>query len=143
MHTTAMAKYIYCGLRTGPMPGQIDPTGFVSESLRVLSSLTLNRKIQWRRDVLSLAEPSIEWMGMDPWKETEQFKESFKHSSPGHKLFGMTLINLLAHLRNRALVLFDEPETYLHPSLLEYTLRLLRKWLREKNSFALVAIIHH
>ena len=49
-----------------------------------------------------------------------------EHLSAGQKLVALTLSNLAVHLRPGSIVLYDEPETHLHPNLLSALLRALR-----------------
>jgi predicted ATPase len=59
--------------------------------------------------------------------------------SSGHKLVLLTLAKALAKIRNGSILLFDEPETHLHPQLLSSLMRLLHMMLHAFNSHAIVA----
>jgi ABC-type glutathione transport system ATPase component len=47
--------------------------------------------------------------------------------------------SLAAHIQSRSLVLFDEPETHLHPPLLAALMHTLRRLLSKRKAFAVIA----
>lgn len=63
----------------------------------------------------------------------------FMRLSTGHKIAVLAIYGLIACLQERSLVLFDEPETHLHPPLLSAMMHALRRILRRYESSALVA----
>ncbi|RWO40226.1 AAA family ATPase [Mesorhizobium sp.] len=77
----------------------------------------------------------VDWqalLGPDP-------RASFLGWSTGHKITLHAIASLVAHTTRKSLVLFDEPETHLHPPLIAGVLHALRLVLEEKNAFAIVA----
>ncbi|MER9946222.1 ATP-binding protein [Mesorhizobium sp. M0092] len=71
-------------------------------------------------------------IGADP-------RSSFLGWSTGHKIMLHAIASLVAHTTRKSLVLFDEPETHLHPPLIAAVMHALRLVLEEKNAFAIVA----
>jgi hypothetical protein len=59
--------------------------------------------------------------------------------SPGHKLVLLTLTRLVETVDERTLVLIDEPEAHLHPTLLSMLIRTLSDLLRQRNGVAIIA----
>jgi predicted ATPase len=59
--------------------------------------------------------------------------------STGHKIVLNIVVQLVAHLQERSLVLIDEPESHLHPPLLAALLRSVSVALEERDSFAVIA----
>jgi hypothetical protein len=57
----------------------------------------------------------------------------------GHKMACLGFTHLIARLRRRTLVLFDEPELHTHPRLLSLMMRELALLLEEHESFAVVS----
>jgi len=57
----------------------------------------------------------------------------------GEKTVLSVLTRLLAKLRDRSFVIFDEPETNLHPSLLAGLLRVLHGWLEDFDGWGVIA----
>jgi energy-coupling factor transporter ATP-binding protein EcfA2 len=69
----------------------------------------------------------------------EDAAEQFHWLSTGHKLVLHTIVSLVSHLESRSIVLFDEPETHLHPPLLASLMHALRIIVEKLDSFAVVA----
>jgi ABC-type cobalamin/Fe3+-siderophores transport system ATPase subunit len=59
--------------------------------------------------------------------------------SAGQKLVALTLTNLAIHLHPGSIVLHDEPETHLHPSLLAALLRAIHFLLEKLDCYAVMA----
>jgi predicted ATPase len=88
-----------------------------------------------------LADPSFvdlnsisidDLLGADP-------KAAFLGWSTGHKIVLHVVASLVAHIVPRTLVLYDEPETHLHPPLIAALMKAIRIVLEERNAFAIVA----
>ncbi|MBW3499925.1 AAA family ATPase [Janthinobacterium sp. NKUCC08_JDC] len=63
----------------------------------------------------------------------------FHNCSTGHKITLLVVFGLVANMEPNSLVLFDEPETHLHPPLLSAMMHALRSILEHFGSTALVA----
>lgn len=63
----------------------------------------------------------------------------FINSSTGHKFVIHSIVSIIAHADKRSLVLFDEPETHLHPPLLAVLMSSIRYVLEELDAFCIVA----
>lgn len=63
----------------------------------------------------------------------------FLSLSSGHKIVVLTLTKLVELVEESTLVLFDEPETHLHPPLLSAFIRALSELLTNRNGIAIVA----
>ncbi|WP_429333157.1 AAA family ATPase [Paraburkholderia sp. 35.1] len=59
--------------------------------------------------------------------------------STGHKIVLHVICCLVAYVEPRSLVLFDEPETHLHPPLLAALMHSIRTVLDEQDAYAIVA----
>ncbi|WP_281300945.1 MULTISPECIES: AAA family ATPase [unclassified Iodidimonas] len=59
--------------------------------------------------------------------------------SSGHAVVILTMTLLVAKVEERTLVLFDEPETHLHPPLLSALMRSLSQLLHTRNAVAIIA----
>jgi predicted ATPase len=71
-----------------------------------------------------------------PATEVKQF---FINLSTGHKFVLHCMISMVTHIEAKSLVLFDEPETHLHPPLLAILMKAIRWILNQRNSFMIVA----
>jgi hypothetical protein len=92
------------------------------------------RDAEWR-DALSCA-------GVDPAKLEGPSALSSKRSSTlsaGQKFVEFVFTNLVAKLKTRSLVLFDEPELHTHPRMLSGVMRALGRLLDRYDSFAVLA----
>ena len=65
--------------------------------------------------------------------------EKILHLSSGQKLFTFIVINILGAIRNNSLILVDEHELFLHPTLEIKFIELLKDILERYNSKALIA----
>lgn len=66
-------------------------------------------------------------------------RSAFLAWSTGHKIALHIIASVIAHAVRKSLVLFDEPETHLHPPLIAALMHSLRIVLEETNAFALIA----
>jgi hypothetical protein len=66
-------------------------------------------------------------------------KANFHALSTGHKIVLHVIASVVSHLERKSLVLFDEPETHLHPPLLAALMHGLRLALHDLDAFAIVA----
>lgn len=82
---------------------------------------------------------SEEWDGGPATGTPAEAVTWFRQRSTGHKIAVLVIFGLVARLETRSLVLFDEPETHLHPPLLSAMMHALRLVLRKFESAALVA----
>lgn len=72
--------------------------------------------------------------------EKERFNSiDFKDLSSGHAIVLLVIINLIANVTEKTLILFDEPETHLHPPLLSALVRSINFILTEKNGICIFA----
>ncbi|MCP1470815.1 putative ATPase [Sphingobium sp. OAS761] len=62
-----------------------------------------------------------------------------KRMSSGHAIVLLTITKLVARLEEKTLVLFDEPESHLHPPLLSALVRSLSELLYDRNAVAIIA----
>lgn len=70
---------------------------------------------------------------------TAEPAERFDRWSTGHKIVMHALVSLVAFTEPKSIVLFDEPETHLHPPLLAALMHAMRLVLRRNDAFAVVA----
>ena len=71
--------------------------------------------------------------------DVNDVQRCFLLCSTGHKIAALVICGLLATLEKSSLVLFDEPETHLHPPLLAALMHALRTILERHESFCVVA----
>lgn len=135
------AKYDYIGIREKNKN---------ETTYRVIGSTTLSRKFvdaikhidskgltnQWRQSM----KPIFDEAEIDSSNMTERMLSSkFKKLGAGHKVSISILTCLFAKLAENSLVVMDEPENHLHPSLVSSTIHALRTMLEIKNSYAIIS----
>lgn len=150
-------EYIYCGLRR-LRSDDIEDT-ILSESdrqIRLKSSREIVesfeqalRKIQAsdRRkafvEALTLLSMEASFSRLNLLSALTQSDDEplqfFKYLSTGHKIVVNVITQMAAHLQKKSLVLFDEPESHLHPPLLAALLKSIRLILERTDSFCLLA----
>src|SRR3546814_1878644 len=74
----------------------------------------------------------------------EECSTVFRQNHPlllrsGHRLFSFSVINIIGAMRRNMLMLIDEPELFLHPTLEIQFVDMLKKILARFNSKALLA----
>lgn len=100
-----------------------------------------------KRDVFHLAmdklreEASLSSIVVDILKDDFiiNARDYFHGLSTGHKFVLHSMLNIILYAEKRCLVLFDEPETHLHPPLLAVLMSALRIILNKVDAFAIVA----
>lgn len=65
--------------------------------------------------------------------------EKFGELSSGYQMVVYTLFSLIAHLESGTIVLYDEPEVYLHPPLMLTYIKILREIFIRKNGMGIFA----
>jgi AAA15 family ATPase/GTPase len=143
--------YAYCGLRK-PGAGQTTgaPRGLKSiDELNDEFSRTLDKvrssKIRavYLDEALSIVrrEPSFGRIGLnlDDARGGVSWLTQFNGMSTGHKIVLNILVQIIGHSNPKSLILIDEPESHLHPSLLAALVRSLNTVLRRFDSYAIVA----
>lgn len=68
-----------------------------------------------------------------------QVSSILKEMSSGHAVVFFTLVDLIEKVEEKTLVLFDEPESHLHPPLLSAFMRAISDLLVERNAVAVIA----
>jgi predicted ATP-dependent endonuclease of OLD family len=63
----------------------------------------------------------------------------FERLSAGQRFIIAVAADVVGFIEDRSIILFDEPETHLHPGLLSTMIAILHEILREFQSFAIIA----
>jgi predicted ATPase len=144
--------YNYVGLKHKLDPGSsnyefLSPDQLASQfvaSLQVCSQGGKNA--QWRRAIASLysdpvfKEYDVESLLGDKRKlSLKKARSLFMELSSGHKIVLLTITRLVQLVTEKSLVLFDEPESHLHPPLLSSFIRTLSSLMTEQNGIAIIA----
>jgi predicted ATPase len=116
-----------------------------TESLKLCLSEPGKRK-RWLRAVETLAsddnfaEKELEELASyRGQKLLDEALERIQSMSSGHAIVLLTITKLVSRVEEKTLVLFDEPESHLHPPLLAALIRGLSELLHDRNGVAIVA----
>ncbi|MCC6878074.1 MAG: ATP-binding protein [Sandaracinaceae bacterium] len=147
-------SYVYCGLREpgrSPRPGTeeadpharddapLDLEGARKRTAGDLYRLTRDgRRERWRRAMQSCGLDR-EGSALADTLEHGSLIDALSRSSAGEQLAAIVITRLVRHLEPGALVLFDEPELHMHPSLLSALLRTLHELIDEQDAYAILA----
>ena len=134
-----VAAYRYSGLRDRvDRPHRIDVDGRIGELILHLRSAAPALRTQIRAALVGLEILPAE---EEDWTqgEFETFADRMGTWSAGHQIVALIVSHAILWTRKRTLLLFDEPELHLHPTLLSSLLRTLGKILAEQDAFCIVA----
>lgn len=111
---------------------------FAYALIRILQN---SRKKELLKEALNILsnEPSLNFLN-EANKTIEENMEFnfFNDLSTGHKFVLHSVFKLIYHIEKRSLVLFDEPESHLHPPLLAVLMKTLRMILEHQSSFMII-----
>lgn len=146
--------YYYIGLRTKEENFQPVKTKLKSleeiykefaEALKICSMQNSMRK-RWCHAIETLeSDENFGYLELKDLIKTspEKLKESaiqkIKQMSSGHMIVLLTITKLVATVQEKTLVIFDEPESHLHPPLLSALIRALSDLLHTQNGVAIIA----
>ncbi len=103
---------------------ELDLDEILGKSLELLAEEKSMRRL-FPDDLIDQSEKSLE--------------KIFMNLSTGHKFVIHAVTSIIAYAAPRSLLLFDEPETHLHPPILAALMKTIRYILRKRNSFMIVA----
>ena len=139
--------YTYCGLRKQHFQGSPDelknPQDILSDVEAAIDRVDTDRRRGYLNDALRplREEPSFK-LGdyeLDFRAGDNDWREEFKLMSSGHKISVNIVVQLVAALQQRSLVLIDEPEAHLHPPLLAALMKGIGIALEVHQSYAVIA----
>ncbi|MFJ6152183.1 AAA family ATPase [Micromonospora profundi] len=144
--------YAYCGLRRRADSQRIDTDSprelknideIGSEFSQALYLAMSGKRRPVLRNVLAIIseEPSIGRLGLDPQLAGlgADWFDRFDWLSTGHKIVINILVQIIGRIEPRSLILIDEPESHLHPSLLAALIRALNQVLQAFDSYAIIS----
>lgn len=136
-------SYKYCGLRDESqkdlshrinVDGRLEDVGYMLDALSD-ERLAQIRSILKTLDILPRNDPD----GFFQARDFDRFVASMRVWSAGHQIVSIVVVHLVTWIQRNTLVLFDEPELHLHPTLLSTLLRCIHALLVERDAFCVVA----
>jgi energy-coupling factor transporter ATP-binding protein EcfA2 len=134
-------SYMYCGIRSEQ--GSLSRTSLVNSYKRNQIRIhQLERQSEWARHVKTilgdLSEDVFERLSVE-LEETSEGQEPLSLLSSGQAMLCHFVTAVLAWIEPKSLVLFDEPETHLHPNAVASLFVVLTDILRSYDSYAVIA----
>ena len=139
--------YTYCGLRRQIDGGATRGLKDAEDIANDIDAAIVRINTESRREYLTQAllplreEPSFKRAGyeLDFLAAKGGWTQEFRSLSAGHKISINIIIQLIATLQQRSLVLIDEPEAHLHPPLLAALMKGIGTALEAHGSYAVIA----
>ena len=128
-------SYQYCGLRNGSGTISLNEIGAMLAG--ALQPVRENERIDSLRRVL--ATLIGETLAVAITEDGDERETSLQQLSAGQRLVVAIFSNILGFIEEGSLLLFDEPETNLHPGLLSSVISALDEVLDEFDSYAVIA----
>lgn len=140
---TTVFSYKYIGLRTNTE--EIVSDKRLSEKLQNAFKIIVKyeRQDEWF-DIVNKIVPleNLGLQGADDIDETWIAQISYqkaKRLSSGQSIILFILTELIANIQEESLILFDEPETHLHPTAIAQLMNSMTEILNTYNSFAIIS----
>lgn len=142
----AQFNYTYLGLKGKNQGIDVDANATLKRELRVyLKKINdKNRSYIWNEVVKVLFHSDINDTIIDANDcfepiNIEKVINAHVHFSSGENLLLYIVSSIISEIQNSTLILFDEPESHLHPNAISILMHVLYKLLDEFNSFAIIA----
>lgn len=145
-------QYSYIGLKRIKKGDEKDslpksPLMLANEFIKSLKNCQLGiKKERWLNAInLLKSDPMFQeadissLINIDEENFEQKSREVFKKLSSGHKIVLLTITRLVETVKEKTLVMLDEPESHLHPPLLSAFIRSLSELLILRNGVAIIA----
>ncbi len=145
---TSSFNYIYCGLQE-IIDGKKEILTSKKQSLRFHKTWKkikeLKRMKRWRRILLNFLDLELVDKFIVEDVETDdlsvsldEFNKVKNKLSSGQKITLYIISEIIAHIRLDSLILFDEPETHLHPNAVSQLMNVIYKLIEEFESYCII-----
>lgn len=136
-------SYVYCGIRGDN--DEIDKRALFQRhiaSLKQINKFRLNET--WFNSIKNLVDLSSIGYKTEEWFHEITNIEEIESSqtlnlSSGQSILLYTLTELIAHITENSLILFDEPETHLHPNAIAQLVNVISDIATKFNSFVIIS----
>lgn len=133
----SLFDYLYCGLRT--------PKGLLTEKekIKLLAEAykkvkDKNRELKWKEIVKQVISYDIDRI-INEIEFYDIFEKQRVPLSSGQQIILLTLTEIIGEIEEESLILFDEPELYLHPNAISSLMNAYTALLDYFNSYAIFA----
>jgi len=148
-NSDASFNYVYCGLKKNNNTWKTEDEMVVDFYSSVKLIKEKNLESEWysilcnfiNQDILSTAFTKVEnLIGSSLFEFNEKnFSKVLNLLSAGQSIILFMISEILSHIRYDSLILFDEPETHLHPNAISSLLNTLFDLVNRFQSFCVIA----
>lgn len=144
---TSSFNYVYCGLRdekgsVRTQQGQLQKFHNTWKNITKLKRLDKWKKVISNFLDLELIDLFIKATPKEPEKlyfDREGFAEARASLSSGQSIVLFVISEIVANIRFDSLLLFDEPETHLHPNAISQLMNGIAELINEFESYCIIA----
>ncbi len=133
-------NYSYCGLKKsdGIWLTEIELKQRFFESLEIIKNRELN--LDWYKTLKSfLTEDLLDIVFKNEQEfNANNFNKFYSQLSSGQNILLFVLTEVIAQIRFNSLILFDEPETHLHPNAISQLMNTIFKLTEKFESFCII-----
>ena len=138
------STYVYCGIRgeRGAISSRSLYQAYAQNKARIRRLELVDDWIGYIRDILGDERPSNDMLLAEISEDDsgeERVESIFDGLSSGQAILCHFVTALLAWIQQQSLVLFDEPETHLHPNAVASLFVVLSRILKANDSYAVIA----
>jgi predicted ATPase len=126
-------SYVYCWLRK-------DTNQFFSKEEIEQKFFKLSANLR-EKDLINKYKYYVKDILDGPISAVTSIEENFRRMSSGQKILALYFWEIMIHISHspNSLLLFDEPETHLHPNMIFKLVKSLYKILETEESYAIIA----
>ncbi|WP_452221433.1 AAA family ATPase [Lacinutrix salivirga] len=119
-------------------------TNINSEIIQAIDSIKSNsykQEILLKSMEILMQETSLDFLNdlVENNFENKILNDKINNISTGHKFVIHSIVKMIYHIERRSLVLFDEPESHLHPPLLAILMKTIRYILENQKAYMIIA----
>jgi ABC-type cobalamin/Fe3+-siderophores transport system ATPase subunit len=144
---TADFNYVYCGLRdeNGDIRSKRGQTLKFHNTWKRIKELS--RLKQWKTVLSNFIDEELVNLfikedpdkGIDAYFDQKGFKQAESYLSSGQSIVLFVISEIVANIRYDSLLLFDEPETHLHPNAITQLMNTISDLVEEFQSYCIIA----
>jgi len=135
------ASYVYCGIRNekGALSKSSLIDNYITNHSKILELGRIDEWASFMSEILDNASEDFIKKLESKIDSSEDNNDPLALLSSGQSILVHFVTALVARIQNNTLILFDEPETHLHPNAVAHLFNVLNKMLSLYNSFAIIA----
>lgn len=147
--SSSKINYIYCGLRhsKGSSESILSENELNSRFFLSIVKVQKNKRFSSWIEIIKnffpkeLVDVWIEWDStvFEQKLNIVEINKSLKTFSSGQAIFLYILTEILANIRYDSLIIFDEPETHLHPNAISQLINSIHLLVKKFQSFCIIA----